>query len=260
MPLLLHLEKARIPINYYALDLSLASLKVNVQALISSPLRRFQFVQCFGLWGTFRDGFDLIRSIQSPVVILSLGSMFGNDRFESAVSSLVPWARAMKPIDRMLVGLDSECNEEDVWASYHDSQGLWEDFIRSGLRASNDLLGHKWFSDEDWQVVGALNSNPTVHNFRTCALKRVTVPELGLDFSAGESIDFFESWKHKPAVMRRQFKAAGLQELRSWKAPGKPFCESFWIPFWLVIQTLTVMLVAKDQYLLSPSPGPTPCL
>lgn len=227
MPLLLHIEKARIPINYYALDLSLASLRVNVQALISSPLKQFRYVRCYGLWGTFRDGFNLVKSIESPVVILSLGSMFGNDNFESAVSSLVPWARTLKPIDRMLVGLDSENNEDDIWASYHDSQGVWEDFIRSGLRASNELLGHNWFSDEDWQVVGALTSNPTVHNFRTCALKRVKVPELGLDFSAGDSIDFFESWKHKPEVMRRQFKAAGLQELRCWKAPGKPFCEFF---------------------------------
>lgn len=227
IPLLLHLEKARIPINYYALDLSLASLKVNVAALTSSPLRPFHFVRCFGLWGTFRDGFDLIRSIKSPVVIMSLGSMFGNDQFDSAVSSLVPWARALKSHDRMLVGLDSECNEEEVWASYHDSQGIWEDFIRSGLRASNDLLGLKWFLDEDWEVAGALNSNPTVHNFRTCALKSVTVPELGIDFSAGDTLDFFESWKYKPEVMRRQFKAAGLQELRSWKAPGKAFCKSF---------------------------------
>jgi uncharacterized SAM-dependent methyltransferase len=161
------------------------------------------------------------------VVILSLGSMFGNDQFDSAVSSLVPWARTMKNNDRMLLGLDSECDEGEVWASYHDSQGVWEDFIRSGLRASNELLGHKWFSDEDWQVVGALNSNPTVHNFRTRALKSVKVPELGLDFSAGDSIDFFESWKYKPEVMRRQFKAAGLQELKCWKAPGKAFCKLF---------------------------------
>lgn len=223
-------------------------------------------MRCFGLWGTFRDGFDLIRSIKTPVVILSLGSMFGNDKFDSAVSSLVPWARAMKPDDRMLLGLDAECNEEEIWASYHDSQGVWEDFIRSGLRASNEILGHKWFLDEDWQIVGALNSDPTVHNFRTCALKRVTVPELGLDFSAGDSIDFFESWKYKPDVMRRQFKAAGLHELNCWKTPGKPFCKSFRFPTCgrvLSSRSSGQVLIAascKDQYLLSPAHGPTPSL
>jgi hypothetical protein len=97
LPLLLHLEQLHIPIEYYALDLSLDSLQANMEALVSSPVRKFNFVRCFGLWGTFRDGFDLIDSIESPTTILSLGSMFGNDKFDLAVASLVPWARVMKP-------------------------------------------------------------------------------------------------------------------------------------------------------------------
>jgi uncharacterized SAM-dependent methyltransferase len=127
----------------------------------------------------------------------------------------------------MLLGLDSECNEDEIWASYHDSQGAWEDFIRNGRRTSNNIMEHRWFLDEDWEIVGTLKSNPTVHNFSICALKDVEVPELGLDFSSADSIEFFESWKYTPDEMRMQFKAAGFHELKCWKSPGKDFCMLF---------------------------------
>jgi uncharacterized SAM-dependent methyltransferase len=143
----------------------------------------------------------------------------------------------MKSNDRMLLGLDSECREDEIWASYHDSQGAWEEFIRNGLRASNRIMGHSWFLDGDWEVVGTLQRNPTVHRFSICALKHVKVPDLGLDFSPGDSIDFFESWKYKPEEMRAQFKAAGLRELRCWKSPGKPFCKLLQNSFPLLLCT-----------------------
>lgn len=41
-----------------------------------------------------------------------------------------------------------------------------------------------------------------IHSFKICALERVTVPELGLEFSTGDSIDFFESRKYKWCLLQ----------------------------------------------------------
>ncbi|KAM5434648.1 hypothetical protein MferCBS31731_006593 [Microsporum ferrugineum] len=223
LPLLAYLERLRVEVQYFALDLSKQALERTMERLTPE----FQYVQCFGLWGAFSDGLNWLRAVKSPKLILSLGSMFGNDEFSLAVSRLEEWKQVMGPNDLMLLGLDACGYLPELWNSYHDQKRVWESFIRNGLEYSNEVLGTNWYRGEDWDVTGRIDSSPDiVHRFSIIARREVHCPSLGLYFSAGERVDFFEAWKYGPERMESQFKLAGFDEVARWQAPrNRPFCK-----------------------------------
>ena len=140
-PLLEYLEKAGKNVQYYALDLSKQAVAENLNSLLAS---KFLHINCFGLWGTFEDGLAWSETVRGPRMFLSLGSIFGNDRFERAVKYLSVWARALRPTDSILLGIDC-CQDRDVvWKSYHDAEGIFETFIRNAFVHSNRVLG-EWY-------------------------------------------------------------------------------------------------------------------
>src|ERR1700722_2445596 len=146
-PFLGRLETMRKDSTYYALDLSRLALEENMRQLMPSYRigHRYEFVQCFGLWGTFDDAHSWAKKIvDKPRRFCSLGSQFGNDHFDDAVAFLSKWAQIMRPEDRMLIGMDGSEDKEAIWHSYHDWQGLFEEFIRKGYTHSNTVAGATW--------------------------------------------------------------------------------------------------------------------
>jgi uncharacterized SAM-dependent methyltransferase len=226
-PLLDILAKLGKPFCYYALDLSHAVLKESTQALRARFADKPAALEIHGLWGTFDNGLDFVRKLNSPKCYISLGSMFGNDHFKAATDRLRAWGDAMGPDDRMLLGLDACQDRDTLWASYHDDGGLIESFIRNGFRCSNRVLGCTWFRDEDWDVNGELLRNPTMHRFTVVARRPVSCAQLNLDFAAGEKIVCYEGFKYVPAQMREQFVEADLRELKQWPSPSGRICELF---------------------------------
>ncbi|EFR05451.1 DUF323 domain-containing protein [Nannizzia gypsea CBS 118893] len=222
LPLLEHLEQLRVEVQYFALDLSKQALEKTMKQLVPE----FHYVRCFGLWGAFSDGLNWLRAVKSPKLILSLGSMFGNDEFSLAVSRLEEWKQVMGPGDLMLLGLDACQYLPELWNSYHDPDRVWDSFIKNGLEYSNEVLGCEWYREEDWEISGRIDRSPdTVHRFSIIARRDVHCHPLGMHFSAGERVDFFEAWKYGPERMRSQFKLAGFDEVERWQAPGsRPFC------------------------------------
>jgi uncharacterized SAM-dependent methyltransferase len=219
-PLLDRLEAMQITIHYFALDLSKAVLDECMKEL--KP--RYRFVRCFGLWGTFDDALAWSKGVAGPKCFMCLGSMLGNDHFEAAVEHLREWADSMGPQDRMLLGLDACQDEGEIWRSYHDSQGMFERFIRNGLVYSNTILGHPWYRGEDWEVTGAIQDEPTMHKFIIRAVGNVSCAPLGLRFAAGDEIHCYEGFKYGPDAMHLQFVKAGLQELEIWRSPSGRIC------------------------------------
>lgn len=226
-PLLAHLEEQQKPFNYYALDLSHASLVDSLQRLTS----KHRHVSCYGLWGNFDDVLAWCKSLPSPRIFLSLGSTFGNDRWEDALAGLRLWADELRADDKLLIGIDGNGDKDKVWRSYHDDKGLIERFLRNGFEHTNRILGKLWYRDDDWTVAGVLeegNGGAVTHRFLFTAVRPVDCPEIGLSFQVGDEIDCYEAFKYRPDTMRAQFKEVGLQELAFWKAP-KPeakICES----------------------------------
>lgn len=216
-PLLDHLEELQKPISYFALDLSRKTLMEAMSTLSS----KYKYISCFGLWGSFDDGLKWAESISGPRLFLSLGSVFGNDFFDSAVERLRPWANLMRPDDRMLLGMDATTNFDDIWNSYHDEGGLFEKFMRNGLVHSNRVLQQCWYKEEDWDVVGVFVREPAVmHRFVFRARREVFCQPLNLHFEAGGEIDCYEAFKYGPEDMRQQYDRTELKEIATWMAPS----------------------------------------
>lgn len=222
-PLLEALEAAGKNVQYFALDLSRASLERSMEQLPSS----WKHVRCYGLWGTFDDVLAWSKAVAGPKWFLSLGAIFGNDRFEVAVASLAEWAQVLRPQDRMLVGMDACKDEQKVWQSYNDAEGVWHQFIRNGLAHSNQILGHSWYRAEDWDISGVYEDCPSRHRYVLRAVRDVDCDPLELHSIAGEEIVSYECFKYDPDEMRRQFAQAGLEEIKTYKAPSEPICKLF---------------------------------
>ncbi|PGH15720.1 hypothetical protein AJ80_05428 [Polytolypa hystricis UAMH7299] len=215
-PVLDTLEKTGKAVRYYGLDLSHATVTESIELLRAN----YKHVQCFGLWGTFEDGFEWAKSVSGPRVFLSLGSIYGNDRFDRAVKYLKKCADVLRPEDLILIGIDCHPDPDAVWRSYHDSQGLFEQFIRNGFRFSNEVIGGQWYRDEDWEVRGVLEQNPLQHRFVLRAVRDVDYPPADLHFTTGMEIECYEGIKQTPELMAKQFVLADLTELGKWESPS----------------------------------------
>ena len=186
----------------------------------------YNFVRCSGLWGRFEDGMTWSKGVKGPKWFLSLGSIFGNAPFDDAVAGLSKWARVMRLEDRMLLAMDAHTDPKAIWNSYHDSQGLYERFIRNGLARSNEILGHSWYRDVDWEVNGRLQEVPLMHRTVVTAVGDVACDPLGMRFAAGDEIHCDGAYKYGPAIMHQIFASAGLREIAQWKAPFSPICKA----------------------------------
>lgn len=208
--------------HYYGLDLSRTTLTENIESLRLN----YQHVRCFGLWGTFEDGFEWAKSISGARIFLSLGSIYSNDTFGRAVRYLKTCVGVMRAQDLMLIGIDCSKDLDAVWASYHDSDRLFDTFIRNGFRYSNVVVGGQWYRDEDWEVRGVLKQRPVQHKFVFRAVRDVDHPSLGLRFKIGTEIECYEGIKQTSELMARQFSSAGFHQLAMWTDPTGTICKS----------------------------------
>lgn len=222
-PLLSTLNDMYVDVCYYALDLSKEVLAESMLKL----RQKYRNVKCFGLWGTFDDCFAWAQAAPRAKCYISLGSMFGNNHFDAAVSYLKRWTGIMRSHDRMLLGLDGTVDRDAIWKSYHDLSGLVHKFITNGFRHSNVVLEADWYHEQDWEISGKLRSDPLMHSFVMTALRDVKCEVLGLDMSRGEEIICYEGFKYRPSAMHKQFVAAGLKQTKQWQSPSGRICKSF---------------------------------
>lgn len=219
------MDAAEIPVKYYALDLSEASLERNVNKLRAVG---YKHVECAGLYGTFDDVKKWAGNVSEPIWYLSLGSIFGNDEFHIAVRDLREWRDTMRPQDRMLIGLDGCQDKDRVWRSYNTPIPGKPNLVRHGLDLSNDILGHTWYRPEQWAVEGVseLQASVCTHQWVVTAQEENHCEALDFHANKGDQILTTKWFKWDPEGMKRQFDAAGLEQVDLWKSPTGPFCES----------------------------------
>jgi uncharacterized SAM-dependent methyltransferase len=213
----------QIPVDYYANDLSRETLVESMQQLG----RRYRYVRCAGLWGSFENVRSWAKKLDRPKCIISLGSMLGNDHFDKAVARLRSWVDIMQPQDCMLLGLDATQDRTDIWKSYHDDGALFYDFVRNGFAHSNQVLGHEWYCPDDWIISGAFQDEPPLmHHFTMTAVREVKCQPLGISFPKNQKIICYEGFKYDTAAMAKQFTAAGLKPIQTWKSPSGKISKS----------------------------------
>lgn len=228
--LLASFEKAQLEATYLALDISKASLEHSVGYLLDKHPAAHAKVACAGLWGTFQDGRAYVQGIESQRLFLSLGSVLCNDPWPEALSHLKYWAKALKPNDLLLVGMDAHLlphDKDKIWAAYHSRDDLYRQFFLNGFDQVNKTIGEEWFREEDWDFLAELEDEPTTrHRFFFRANKDITIHKLDRIIKAGEELDWFDSHKYGEESVRLMCRKAGLSVIRVWQAPNSEFRKS----------------------------------
>lgn len=201
-------ERAKKPVEYYALDLSLTELE---RTFLAIPGGQYLYVKCFGLHGTYDDGLAWLNKPENrakSTCIMSLGSSIGNFGREDAAAFLKGFSEIMTVGDVMLIGLDACQIPEKVFKAYNDSKGVTHAFYRNGLARANQLLGSEVFKQDDWEIVGRYDDAMDRHEAFYSARKDVFVH--GVKIGKGERLRLEEAYKYSAAQSDDLWYNAGL--------------------------------------------------
>jgi EasF-like predicted methyltransferase len=227
--LLAAFDKANVSTKYLALDISRSSLDHNIKYLVGQHPSKQSSVTCAGIWGTFGDGMNYVKKIQSPRLFLSLGSVLCNDPWPEALAHLKFWADALRPNDLLLIGMDGHIlpgNRDKIWDAYHSCDDLYHQFFLNGFKHANRLAGEEWFREEDWDFLAQLEEEPTTrHRFFFRAKQDVKLEKMGRVIQKGEEFDWFDSHKYGEDNVRLMCYKAGLSVIDVWQAPDSEFRE-----------------------------------
>ncbi|OTB00076.1 hypothetical protein M426DRAFT_244532 [Hypoxylon sp. CI-4A] len=212
--LLRALDDAGKKIDYYALDLSEDELSRTL-----GQLPTFRHVQCHGLLGTYDDGREWLKQPQIASrrkCVLSLGSSIGNFHRDEAASFLRGFADVLQPADSFLIGLDSCTDPSKVYHAYNDRHGITHRFILNGLVHANEVLGHKEFDLDDWQVIGeyVYDIEGGRHQAFYSPVRDTVV--LGETIKAHERVQVEQSLKYSKEGCDNLWRAAGMIEANRW--------------------------------------------
>ena len=108
-----------------------------------SEVPAYQYVQCFGLHGTYDDGLAFLKKPENaakPKTILSLGSSIGNFPRDEAAAFVNQYTELLGVSDSLLLGVDACQDPDTVYHAYNDREGVTHEFILNGLTHANRLL------------------------------------------------------------------------------------------------------------------------
>ncbi|KAL7749401.1 hypothetical protein RI367_005272 [Sorochytrium milnesiophthora] len=221
------LETAQKCASYYALDLMRGELEKSLRGLAGS----YKFVQVAGLWGTYDDGMQFLRTCPADRrrMVWWLGSSIGNyTRDEAATFLCTLQETCLRPGDTMLVGVDRRNDAATVQTAYNDPAGVTRDFIMNGLSHINQLFS----SDDDRQAalfdVSAFqyhafyNSTDGRHEAYYKSLKPQTLnlaweqQSVQVDLAQDELIHIEYSYKYNADEVRQLLAQSRLCTLGKW--------------------------------------------
>ncbi|RKF58925.1 Ergothioneine biosynthesis protein 1 [Erysiphe neolycopersici] len=213
--LLKEFEKQKKKIDYYALDLCAKELK---RTLDQTP--PFQYVNCYGLHGTYEDGLlwiERAKNRKCPKVILSLGSSIGNFQYDEAQEHLRKISRVLMPGDILLIGMDHTNDASKVYHAYNDQKGITHQFILNGLESANEILGRRAFNITDWRVIGeyVYDSKGGRHQAFLTPIRDISYGNY-FHIKAGERIQIERSFKFSIEQTAYLFKESELRKSWIW--------------------------------------------
>ncbi|KAK4494315.1 hypothetical protein PRZ48_014613 [Zasmidium cellare] len=208
------LDRAGKAVSYYALDLMYSELE---RTLAAVPAGAFKHVKCFGLWGTYDDGLEWLKSPENatkPKTILSLGSSIGNFTRKEAVDFVAQFADILQPYDSFVIGLDACQDPEKVYHAYNDRDGVTHQFTMNGLHHANRLLGREVFHTDDWEAIGEYDKEGERH--RAFVVPRRELEIEGVSLKQGEKVRIEESYKYNRKQADQLWAHAGVIEFANW--------------------------------------------
>ncbi|KAI7896420.1 uncharacterized protein EV154DRAFT_492173 [Mucor mucedo] len=217
------IEKRKIRVSYYALDLDQHELDKSL-----ASLGEFQYVQLYGLLGTYDQGIPWIsKHFTSSDVqknFLWMGSSIGNqNRLESAMFLRRLQRMCMEPGDFFVIGFDKRNAAEKIELAYDDSYGVTREFIMNGLDHVNRIMGQENFVNRaDFAYDSVYQEKQGRHLSHYRALKDTTVhyktsqKEYDIKIKKDELIHVEHSYKYSLGEIQSILSAADLNMVDYW--------------------------------------------
>lgn len=125
----------------------------------------------------------------------------------------------------ILLTMDETKDPEKIRQSYDDEESLFLQIILQGFEDSNDVLGARWYLEENWTLLRKLAREPTMHRFVLRANHTFQCPLINMKNQDDEH-NCYEAFEYGPEEMAKEFEAAGLKVYARWKGLHDSICKS----------------------------------
>lgn len=217
------IEKKKIYVTYYALDLDQHELDKSL-----ASLGEFQYVQLYGLLGTYDQGIPWISKKFTNCDVqknfLWMGSSIGNqNRLESAMFLRKLQRMCMEPGDFFFIGFDKRNASEKIELAYDDSHGVTREFIMNGLNHVNRIMGQENFiNPKEFIYHSIYQEKQGRHLSHYCALAETRIvyktsqKEYNILIKKDELIHVEHSYKYSLGEIQSILCAADLNMVDYW--------------------------------------------
>lgn len=208
------LARSGRPITYVPIDVSGSALRSAAQQL----RRRLPGLEVTPRVADYTREL-LLGSAPEPRLILYIGSSIGNFEPMQAAALLMRVRRAMRPEDRMLLGVDLAKSASVLLPAYDDAQGVTAAFNKNILAHINRALGGDFRGDRFTHAARWNREESRIEIYlESRARQQVWLSALsrGFHFEAGETIHTENSYKYTPAMLSGLFNTSGLVAAGCW--------------------------------------------
>ncbi len=220
--LLQAMAASQLRVNYFPVDISRTALsEARKRIRTEVPQALVQPVVA-----DFSEGFEFLREMPAPRLVLYLGSSIGNFDPESARTMLTEVRAQMTRGDSLLLGTDLAKAKSVLVPAYDDKQGVTAAFNRNILWRINRELGGNFDPDSfaHAAIWNPRDSRIEMH-LRSTRPQTVRIQLLGLDvhFAAGETIHTENSYKYTVPMVRDLLEQSGFALDQTWMDKRKWF-------------------------------------
>ena len=217
-------------LRFIPVDISRSILEESSLTLVEA----YDDLEVFAVAGEYHDGLDFLKAEGGPPrLILWLGSNVGNFQRPDAVHFLQRLRAAMRPSDRLLIGIDLRKDPVVLLAAYDDAAGITAAFNLNILaRINRELGGHfeldrfrhsaRWHESEGRIEMHLVSDG-------ACTV-RIDDLELAVPFADGESIHTENSYKYSLSEIEALAAAAGFIVDGQWFDADRHFSVNLWQP------------------------------
>lgn len=201
-----------VPRNWFTQPIT-----IRLSAAADKVTEGYKHVKCFGLWGTYDNALDWLKSTDikdKPKTILWLGSSLGNFKRHEVPPFLAGFGDAIQPGDTMLIGIDSCKEPERVYHAYNDRENVTHEFIVNGLKHANEITDGALFNIDDWEAIGEYDEEAGRHHAFVSPRKDVVVD--GVRIAKGERVRIEESYKYSSDEILHLWEEARLAGNAVW--------------------------------------------
>jgi len=217
-------------VRFAPIDISPTILRSSSEELVALYPR----LDITGIAGTYEEGLAHLPDLgEAPRLVLWLGSNVGNFPRAEATAFLREVRRRLRPVDRLLLGVDLRKDPAILCAAYDDAAGVTARFNLNLLERINRELGGGFRTElfRHRAVYDAADGRIAMYLVARRAHEvKIGALDLSVSFAAGEAIHTEDSYKYDRAELDAVASHAGLLSVAFWTDPDERFASTLLRP------------------------------